>query len=235
MTAKRVLVHAIGLDRELWSAIAQRDDLCIDLPGHGTAPAENRVSMKCLASYVADRIDAPADVIGVSLGGMVALHLAVDHPEKVRSLVVSAASAASKREVMVARGRDVRSGGMSGVLRPTLERWFTPAVLERPEHPGVAYARRRLLADDPVVFAQYWDALADHDVASKLEGIAAPVTLVAGRHDASVPLSVMEQLHAGLSTSRLVVLDTAHMPPLEAPEEFSEVLSAHHEWIARIV
>ena len=73
---------------------------------------------------------------------MVALHLAVRHPQRVRSLLVACTGASADPAVMEQRAADAEALGMAGVLDVTLARWFTPAALaQRPEH-----ARRRLRA-----------------------------------------------------------------------------------------
>jgi 3-oxoadipate enol-lactonase len=226
-----VFLHAIGLDRELWNEVAEPGDVVLELPGHGSAPLGGALSMSGLADYVAAELTEPADVVGVSLGGMVALQLALRHPEAVRSIVVSAASAASKPEIMRARAEKTRASGMIGVLDETLTRWFTPEALAEPGHPGVAYARRRLLSDDPETFARYWEVIGQHDVSAELPMIAAPTTAVGGHRDASVPVAAVKEMAAAIGDSRLVLIDAAHIPPLGDARLFRELVDEHLAWV----
>src|SRR2546423_5053787 len=100
---------------------------------------------------------------------MVAQHVALRHPERFRSLLVACTGAAVEPGGMLERAAEVEARGIHGVLETTLERWFTPAALAAvPEHPGVAYARRTLLALDPGSFADGWRAIAGHDVRARL-------------------------------------------------------------------
>jgi pimeloyl-ACP methyl ester carboxylesterase len=106
-----VLLHGIGRSLDDW---AEQHDLLgdqyrlysLDLPGFGeTAPLDEAYGLPALARFVerfvdAVGIDEPAHFVGNSLGGAVAMQVAVDAPERVRSLVL-VSSAGFGREVTV--------------------------------------------------------------------------------------------------------------------------------------
>jgi 3-oxoadipate enol-lactonase len=188
--------------------------------------------MATLADEVAASYAGELDVVGMSLGGMVGQHLAVRHPDRVRSLVVGCTGAAANAEVMEERAVAAETGGMAAVLDSTLERWFTPAALaQRPEHPGVAYARRTLLGLDPGSFADGWRAIAGHDIRERLPEIRVPVTCVAGSADTASPVARTQEVAERVQNSRFVVLDGPHMMHLERPAEFSAVVRDHLRWV----
>jgi pimeloyl-ACP methyl ester carboxylesterase len=65
----------------------------LEWPGHGTVPADPRVSsFDHLVALVTDRMDRPVDLIAQSMGGAVAIRAALDRPGMVRHLVLSATS-----------------------------------------------------------------------------------------------------------------------------------------------
>lgn len=228
-----VLLTPIGLDRRCWEAVDVPDGaIAHEFPGFGDRPRTARQpTMSTLADDVAAAYSGPLDVVGVSLGGMVAQHLALRHSERTRSLLIACTGAATDRAVMTARAADVEAGGMAAVLGSTLERWFTPAMLARsPEPAAVAYARRTLLALDPGSFADGWRAMAGHDVRERLGQITAPVTCLAGSADAASSIARTADIAERVPTSRLVVLDGPHMMPLERPDEFSAALGEHLRW-----
>ena len=70
---------------------------------------------------------------------------------------------------------------MPGVLDVTLQRWFTPAALGAAGHPGVRYARERLLRDSPASFAASWRALAELDALGELPSLKARTTVLHAR------------------------------------------------------
>jgi pimeloyl-ACP methyl ester carboxylesterase len=226
-----VLLTPIGLDDRCWDWL----DLPAGpvrkhvFPGFGGRPRRSPPpDMASLADEVAASYPGELDVAGVSLGGMVGQHLAVRHPDRVRSLLVGLTGAVASAELMTARAEAVEERGMEGVLAETLERWFTPVALaEEPEHPGVAYARRTLLALDPDSFADGWRAIAGHDVRDRLPGVRARVTCLAGSADAASPVERTREIAELVPGARFVLRDAPHMMHLERPAEFSAVLREH--------
>jgi pimeloyl-ACP methyl ester carboxylesterase len=172
------------------------------------------------------------DVIGASLGGMVAMHLALNHPDRIRSLVLACTTPRGGPEVMNPRAEQTERLGSDGMLESTLTRWFTEDYLAgQPDAPALAYSRERLLGMDAGALADTWRAIGTHDVLDRLGEISAPVTCIAGRVDLSTPLDVMRDLAAKLPNSRLVELDAPHMAFLERPAEFAASVRAHLSWV----
>src|SRR5438045_2959764 len=119
-----LFLHPVGLDQQIWSEIRSSGDRALDFPGHGAEPPAASVSMAGLADHVLAQMTEPVTLVGLSLGGAVALQVAIRAPEKVASLVVACSTAAARRPVMVERAAAIRASGMAGVLDSTLERWF---------------------------------------------------------------------------------------------------------------
>ncbi len=223
-----LFLHPIGLDRRVWSGIAEAEDVALDFPGFGNAPPlAGPLSLGGLADHVAGWMTGPMTVVGMSLGSMVAQHLAIRHPELVRSLVLCAGASQSNPEAAKQRAELARTGGMAGVLPSTLTRWFTSEALRALHHDGVAYVRDRLLRDDAETFAAYWDAMALHHTTEELGGVAVPVTVVAAADDKSVPVAAMQRLADAVPGAVLRVIAGPHLAPLERPEEFRAVLAEH--------
>ncbi len=230
-----LLLTPIGLDAACWEWVDLPAAGTIEhvFPGFGGRPrASEPPTMATLADEIAASYPGALDVVGVSLGGMVGQHLAVRHPGRVRSLVVACTGAAADPQVMEQRAVDAETGGMAAVLQVTLERWFTPAALAvRPEHPGVAYARRTLLALDPGSFADGWRAIAGHDIRERLAEVRVPVTCIAGSADAASTVARTRDVAERIKGARFVVLDGPHMMHLERPAEFSAAVREHLRWV----
>lgn len=228
-----VLLHPLGLDRHCWQLTALETDGALDLPGHGTRIAVPvPFSIEALADDVAAHVSGSFDVVGVSLGGMVAQHLALRYPGRVRSAVLACTTYRADADVALDRAAAVEQGAMAGVLESSLTRWFSQSALDRPGHPGVTYARQRLLADDPAAVAATWRAIARHDVASHLSKIRQPVTVIAGSADVSSPPARMAELKQRLPDCRLEIVNGPHMLMLENPAEFTRAIMGHLEWVA---
>jgi 3-oxoadipate enol-lactonase len=227
-----ILLHPIGLDAHCWDWLDVGQALKPTFPGHGSRPRPKRVaSLDDIADEIAGQSDGRLDVVGVSMGGAVAQHLALRHPSRVHSLMLACTGGNTNREKLRERGQAAEDGGMESVLASTMQRWFTPEALEAdPPHPGVAYARSCLMAMDPTAFADAWRALAEHDVLDRLKEICVPVTCLAASSDASSPVSARETLTRRLPNARMVILDGPHMIHLENPVDFSQAVRDHVSW-----
>lgn len=233
-----ILIPPIGLDDGCWpeTRFGSEEAVAYCAPGFGGRPkAVGDAHMADWVQDVAGVIEAqaagPADLVGCSLGAMVAQNLALVRPDLVRSLVLACTGAEARAEVMAERAAEVRAVGMEGVLDATLVRWFTPATLTRePPHPGVAYVRRALAALDPEAFAAGWEVVAEHNVTEHLGEIAVPTTCVAADEDKAAPLSRVKVLADGINGAQLETVRGAHLAFIENWVEFSNIVRAHLEW-----
>jgi pimeloyl-ACP methyl ester carboxylesterase len=222
-----IFLHPIGLDQRIYTDVRRDGDRALDFPGFGAAGPVDRVTLAGLADYVLGQISEPVTLVGVSLGGMVAQQVAVREPDAVASLVVACSNAVSHPATMAGRAAATRAGGMAGILDTTLERWFTPQALATPDHPGVTYVRQRLLDDDPEVFAQYWEAMAEHNLAAQLSSIKVPATFIAGQADRASSAETLQQMADAAPRGTFELIDGPHMLPLERAAEFRGALDRH--------
>ncbi|WP_028798952.1 3-oxoadipate enol-lactonase [Streptomyces sp. 142MFCol3.1] len=235
-----LLGPSLGTSYALWDAVAPElsvDHRVIrwDLPGHGGSPA-GLVHPGATVGDLAAPVLALADSLGierfayagVSLGGAVGLHLAVHHPERLSSLAVICSSAhfnGSKpwRE----RAELVRREGLASVAATADARWFTPG-----------FTVPRLVADhraaDPEAYAACCDALAAFDIRDRLESIAVPTLLIAGREDPATPPSHLREIADAVPGAALVEIPGAsHLAPAQCPEAVLTALRAHFSGGAR--
>jgi 3-oxoadipate enol-lactonase len=222
-------LHPIGLDGQVWRGATAGSALTPDFPGFGECPLHGKPSFGALVDFVASLLDGPADIVGCSLGSMVAQHVAVGRPDLVRSLVLACGSARAHAEASRQRATAARTGGMEAVLPSTLERWLTPAALATDGHPGVSYVRNRLLRDDPEVFAQYWEAMAQHDMLDALSQIRVPTTVIAADGDRAVSVPDMAEIARRIPGAQLEVLPGPHILPLENGAGFRDAVGHHLE------
>jgi pimeloyl-ACP methyl ester carboxylesterase len=228
-----LFLHPVGLDRESVAWLDLPPVRSVTLPGHGDRRrARPGLTVADMADEIAGNHSGPLDVVGASLGGMVAMHLALNHPDRVRSLVLACTTPHRDPATLEARAVATETRGSDGMLEETLTRWFTDGFRAAdPDAPPLAYARERLLATSAGVLADTWRAIGSHDVRDRLGAITVPTTCVAGVHDVSSPLPVMRDLAARIPGSRLVELDAPHMAFLESPGEFAEAVRDHLVWV----
>jgi len=231
-----VLLHPIGLDAACWQFLTEprlAGAVRYDMLWHGARrrPAEP-LSLETLADDVVTAVPGSLDVVGLSFGGAVALTIGLRWPGRVRSVLLACSGAGGDRDVLRARAGDVDRLGMAGILEVTLKRWFTPGALGDDRHPGVRYARERLLSDAPEAFAASWRALAEQDASAGLASLRVPVTVLHAESDVTGPVAAKEAMVARIPRARLVTIPGPHMVQLEDPVAFEQAVVAHLEWVS---
>ncbi|HET6190964.1 MAG TPA: alpha/beta hydrolase [Trebonia sp.] len=229
-----LLLSPVGLDRHCWESVdlCGRDVVTHDFPGFGgRARSQGALTAAAWADDIADAVGGDLDVVGVSLGGMVAQHFALRYPERVHSLFLACTGVRGRPGAAETNINEAEKLGMPGLVGPTLSRWFTASTLGlRPVHPGVSYARRTLLALDSSAYADGWRVIATHDLTGKLGTLRCPVTCAAAEEDVAAPRTRVEELARSIAGARFTVIDGPHMAHLEQPAAFSRALGDHLDW-----
>lgn len=230
-----VLLHPLGSDRSFYDPVVQELSgiPCErwDLPGHGQSPMLPVGSgLADFADLVAARLRssaAPPVVVGLSLGGLVALQLAIDHADLVAGIVVADAVPVYP-PAMVDMWRErvaiARSEGLGGLVDPTTELWFT-AELRASGDPRVEQMRATFGAIDPEGYARACEVLATADVSDSVQQITVPATFACGVDDAPPFVEGAQSMHNAVENSRLVWIDHArHASALEQPKQFADIV-----------
>ena len=250
-----VLVHGFTGSRDDWREVLPRlaargRTVAPDLRGHGGSsnPGESAAySLDHLVGDVAGFLDALGmehiDLLGHSMGGMVALRLALDQPGRVASLLLMDTAAEpiaeGARRFFEVSGKIAREQGMEALhqmARSAAERDPNrPASVRRyVERTGAdrfwARIRAKQLSMDPEAFATLGPMLADHHgVADRLGEIRCPTTVLVGEDDRAF-LKPAEVLARGIPGARHVVIEgAAHSPQLENPEAWLAAVQGHLE------
>jgi 3-oxoadipate enol-lactonase len=230
MSGTRVFLHPIGLDARAKDWMDLPEMVAPVLPGHGERQRpRDGFTLGDIADEVVGWTTGKLDVVGTLLGGAVALHLALDHPERVRSLFVACTGAQTNPHVMERRALDAETHGT--LVGATLERWFDADLLAAdPEPAPVAYARSCLERMDEVSFARTWRALARHDVLGRLTELSVPTTWVAATRDPVHPPESIAAVCEVIPGARFVVIDGPHMAPLASPHALAPAIREHLAW-----
>jgi pimeloyl-ACP methyl ester carboxylesterase len=226
-----LLLNGLGLDLSAWGPIAgelarERRLVLLDMRGAGRsgAPPEPCTTAR-LAADALTLLDhfalGPVDVLGLSLGGLVAQELALLAPRAVRSLILAATAArlpgrtrraldAWRRLLLATADPDaVRRDQLAWVLgAETLE---DDAVVE-----GILAALVGAPAPSPRGFSAQADACLAHDTRERTSHIRALALVLAGKDDALVPPSATEALAKLLPRARFEVHPGGHAFLLES-------------------
>jgi 3-oxoadipate enol-lactonase len=160
---------------------------------------------------------------GLSLGAMVGMWIAAEHPDRIDRLVLACASARfGVPSEWAARAAFVRAHGVGQVAREALDKWFTPAYVDRQPFLDMQ------LAFAPGDYALGLEAIGGFDFRERLGAIEAPTLVIAGADDTATTPDEAAALASGIPDSRLVVLDrAAHLANVEAPRAFTLAVLEH--------
>lgn len=246
-----VLLHGIGRTLDDFAEQHQllaRDHrvISLDLPGHGgSAPLGDPHTLSALARSVADVLDAagvdrPAHVVGNSLGGAVAMRLAVREPARVASLVLVNSAGFGPEVTIALRLLALRPLGRL-LLRPsrvtarrTVRAIFHDPAFVTEERVGYALAAARQphaarvmleivrgLGTFRGVRAQWREELLD-----AVAGLDIPTLVVWGDRDLILPAVHLDAARSRLPRARTHLFrDTGHMPQIERAEAFHRLVT----------
>lgn len=237
-----VLLNSIGTDMDLWAealpALRRRFKLLrIDTRGHGASDfSAADYAMPDLAQDVVAAMGAAgigrAIVAGVSLGGMMAMQLAIDSPDLVAGLALVCTSATMDRDAWTARVNTVRAEGMEEIADLAMSRFLSPGfAVERPEITETV--KRGLLGMEAAGYAGCAAAIRDMEIASRLGEISCPTLVMTGDLDTSTPFAGHgEYLVRSIANARHLALPCDHLAPLEKPDELAAALIEFAEDLA---
>lgn len=231
-----ILSNSIATDHGLWARQIQALTTSFrvaryDTRGHGesSAPA-GPYGFDDLAGDVVALMDhlgiARCTFVGVSLGGMTALALALDHPSRLDGVVCADARADAPdayKQMWPANIEAARTKGMAALVEPTLQRWFSEGFRAEP-------ASRRVLSDAAAMIARTSvegyagcaNALMTLDFLPRLGAISVPSLFVVGEHDPAAPAAVMKAMSAATPGSSFAVIENAaHLANIEQPDAFN--------------
>jgi 3-oxoadipate enol-lactonase len=219
------LVHAFGSSGSAWAPqISGLEDryriLAPDLPGHGDAagPFTLRAAVESVATTI-DGAGGNAHLVGISGGAVVALLTCLEHPDRVRSLVLSAGVAHPPRWFAL------QQAVMRVIPEPLLDRALRgPPSAGRPEHAQAARADFRRAGKR--TYLAGLRAIAGLDLRPRLARVAVPTLVLCGSGDRpNIPLS--KELAAGIPGAELQIVPGAnHLWNLQQPEAFNQILTA---------
>jgi 3-oxoadipate enol-lactonase len=160
---------------------------------------------------------------GLSLGAMVGMWIAAEHPDRIDCLVLASTSARSGvQSDWVKRAAFARAHGIERLARDALAKWFTPAYVDRQPFLDMQLAFAR---ED---YALGLEAIGGFDFRQRLGEIQAPTLVIAGADDTATTAEDRAALVDGIPDSRLMVLEhAAHLANVEAPRAFTLAVLEH--------
>jgi 3-oxoadipate enol-lactonase len=233
-----VLAGSLGSTLDMWrpqiAPLSERFRVVrLDHRGHGGSPVPpGPYRMADLAQDVVALLDELGlDRVawcGLSLGGMVGLYLASEHPDRISRLVLCCTSAyfpdkTTWRERIAA----VADGGTGPIADAVVERWFTPAWAT--SHPDAVAETTAMVTGTPDAgYLACCQAIEVWDHRDRLSAVTAPTLVIGGSQDPSTPIEPHARtIAAGIPGARLEVLEAAHLATIEQAEQATTLIAGH--------
>lgn len=220
-----LFVHGAGGTQLTWSfqkAFFERHvhPIIMELPGHGGSGGEGENEIARYAEHVYSFmrvLDLPKTfLVGHSMGGAIALTLALRHPEVLKGMV------------LVGTGAKLRVfpsilGGIQSNFKEMVHMITRYAFSRRAPQELMERVTDQLMQIRPQIL--YGDFLAcdRFDIMEQLEKMDLPTLILCGEEDELTPVKYSQYLHARIRNSRLEILPKAgHMVMMESPRAFNE-------------
>jgi len=169
-----------------------------------------------------------ACVIGVSLGGMIAQHLAIDHPHRVEKLILTVTLPRQNptlRSTLTQWMEMARQGDIPGIMADTALKSYTPAKCTKPLMWSYRLIGRMIKRSKTTRFLTMSEAGLQHDAYHRLHEITCPTLIIGGSLDEIVDGSASEEMHRLIPHSRLYMYEQyGHGLYEEAPDFIDRII-----------
>lgn len=238
-----VFIHGWGVNSAIWQPVVDTladnyEITTIDLPGFGDNNefVLDEYTVSNIAKLIASRLDKPAVIIGWSLGGLIATELALQWPNKVKSLVTVASSPFF-----------VEEGSYWLGIKPDVLKSFHQQLVDDPVKTIKGFLRiqamgspqirqdikliTQLVMTKPMANQQVLDKslslLETVDYRERLKEVSQPFLRLYGRLDGLVPNKVITRINdiSPESSQHVIFQQSSHAPFISQPHEFIETLS----------
>lgn len=219
-----ILLHGAGGSMLHWPPSIRRptasNTIALDLPGHGRSSGEGRSSVedyvRCLHAFLEETELEVCYLAGHSMGGAIALRLALTEPEKVRGLVLM--STGAKLKVLPA----VLNSFASEETKPRGIKLLNSMAYgpRARKNPKLTEAGIRLLSRNSAqTLKNDFTACDGHNTMEELPQIRCPALVLCGREDKMTPVAYSNYLVEHLPRAEIEIFEQAgHMLMLEAEE-----------------
>ncbi|MTI10090.1 alpha/beta fold hydrolase [Curvivirga aplysinae] len=225
-----VLLHGVGLRAEAWNSQINTfsqsyEVIAPDMPGHGASKFDQTtLDLSSYTKKIAEAIIEPAIVIGHSMGAMIALDLAIHHPEKVKAAV--ALNAIFQRDENAVNAVQTRAKSLDGktIADPTgpLTRWFADQ-----ESDAAVACKEWLTNVNPAGYKNAYTVFATENGPSpeNLRELEMPALFITGEDEPNSTPTMSETMAALTPKGQVMIIkDAAHMMPMTHMDEVNQAL-----------
>lgn len=235
-----VLLHGWGLNGAVWQEIIPLLQSVyrlhiVDLPGFGFSRDAiiSDYALKTWSETVLSVLPEQFHLLGWSMGGLIALRMALDHPERINKLILTCSTPCFlQKELWPGIKPEVLTGfhqALQQNTRKTVERFLAIQAMGSESVREDVKRLKEQLQQRPEATPAALDAgltlLESVDLRSEITSLECPLLSMYGRLDSLVPVAAAESINALIPDSRSVIFSqAAHTPFISHPQLFAEAL-----------
>ena len=236
---KIIFSNSLGSDLRMWNlqVEAMKDQFCIiryDKRGHGkSSPAEGPYSFDMLENDVIKIMDdleiEKANFVGLSMGGMTSLGLALKHQKRFDKFVCCAARAdmpPPMQDGWNQRIAIVNENDTHGIVNGSLERWYSEEFTKNPDNSDIINLSKDMIKNTSKEgYIGSCEAIKKLDYLKELSTINKEILFIAGEKDMGAPAMAMEEMHHLTPNSKYVCIPgAAHILNIEASDKVNKTI-----------
>ena len=236
---KIIFSNSLGSDLRMWNpqVEAMKDKYCIiryDKRGHGkSSPAQGPYSFDMLENDVIKIMDnlevEKANFVGLSMGGMTSLGLALKHQNRFDKFVCCAARAdmpPPMQDGWNQRIAVVKESDTAGVVNGSLERWYSEKFTNDPANTDIINLSKNMITNTSKEgYIGSCEAIKKLDYLKELSTINREILYISGEIDMGAPAMAMEEMHHLTPNSKYECISgAAHILNIECAEEVNNII-----------
>jgi 3-oxoadipate enol-lactonase/4-carboxymuconolactone decarboxylase len=230
-----LFINSLGTDFRIWDGVADElkphgSVLCFDKMGHGLS----EVSAKDykIADYASDIISlmdalgiAKVVLVGLSIGGVIALYMGIHHAGRIEKLVISnSAPKVGTFESWATRISKVKTEGIASIAEGILKVWFSEDFHANRKAELAGY-RQMLCNSDPAGYIKACGALQVNDLSADVKAIKPPALFIAGSEDGSVVPATVKEASEKIPGAEFIEIEgVGHIPCAERPDLVARII-----------
>ncbi|MBC7756453.1 MAG: pimeloyl-ACP methyl ester esterase BioH [Bdellovibrio sp.] len=235
-----VMIHGWGLHSGVWQPLVKQLSkqymlYLVDLPGHGNSRPIEPYHLHALADEIAQVIPGVSDVLGWSLGGLVAQRIALNQPDRIRRLVLVSSTPCFVTKVGWDAGInptdfEAFADNVNRDYKATMLQFLTLQCMQSKDRRATIKQLRQSFETRPTptqsTLGRALNVLLDSDLRAEVANIRKPTLLIHGDRDTLTPVQAANWLMQHLPQGFLrVMAGAAHAPFLSHTEQFIDALT----------
>jgi 3-oxoadipate enol-lactonase len=232
-----ILVHGLNGDLTGWALVMPElakhyRAIALDVRGHGHSgkpdqPYSIRQFSEDLQEFLLQLRVPKAHILGLSMGGAIAQQFALDHPEKIRSLILVSTFSyvdPAARQALSRLRQNLSVGGYPAFFDEVVKLAFTPEFIAANPGPIAELKEKRIKINSPVAIGRATDACMTFNLKDEIAKIALPTLIVSGREDVFTPIHLAGEIHRSIRGSKWKIIEgVGHNLYIEKAPELAQI------------